>query len=353
MMIKKLQALIPKNVDGILIVSPENRLYFTHFASSDGYLFVTRDDALFLTDSRYIEAAQKKVQNCRCEELVSLSKQLPSIAKEMGFSSLLTEADRLTVSLLSSLRKTFGKIRLSTVGTDKIINSLREIKTEEEIKNILLAQNIAERAFEHILKFIKPGISERDISLELDYFMLKNGAQALSFETIAVSGVKSSMPHGVPDGKIVENGDFITMDYGAVVNGYHSDMTRTVAVGKVSDKQRKVYNTVLTAQKNVIDFVKEGVSLSDADAAARNVIADAGYGEFFRHSTGHGVGIEIHEAPFVSPRAKAKLKKGNVITDEPGIYIPGEFGVRIEDMLLITENGCENFTRAPKELIII
>lgn len=352
-MIKKLQSLIPKNVDGILIVSPENRLYFTHFSSSDGYLFVTRDDALFLTDSRYIEAAQSKVKSCRCEELLSLSKQLPSIAKEMGLSSLLTEADRLTVSQLSNLRKIFGKIRLSTVGTDKIINSLREIKTDEEIKNILLAQSIAERAFEHILKFIKPGISERDISLELDYFMLKNGAEALSFDTIAVSGVKSSMPHGVPDGKKTEIGDFITMDYGAVVNGYHSDMTRTVALGSVSNKQKEVYNTVLAAQKSVIDFVKEGIALSDADTAARDVIKNAGYGEFFRHSVGHGVGIEIHEAPFVSPRAKAKLKKGNVVTDEPGIYIPGEFGVRIEDMLLITENGCENLTRAPKELIII
>lgn len=352
-MIKKLQSLIPKNVDGILIVSPENRLYFTHFSSSDGYLFVTRDDALFLTDSRYIEAAQSKVKSCRCEELLSLSRQLPSIAKEMGFSSLLTEADRLTVSQLSNLRKIFGKIRLSTVGTDKIINSLREIKTDEEIKNILLAQSIAERAFEHILKFIKPGISERDISLELDYFMLKNGAEALSFDTIAVSGVKSSMPHGVPDGKKTEIGDFITMDYGAVVNGYHSDMTRTVALGSVSNKQKEVYNIVLAAQKSVIDFVKEGIALSDADAAARDVIKNAGYSEFFRHSVGHGVGIEIHEAPFVSPRAKAKLKKGNVVTDEPGIYIPGEFGVRIEDMLLITENGCENLTRAPKELIII
>lgn len=352
-MIKKLQSLIPKNVDGILIISPENRFYFTHFSSSDGYLFVTRDDALFLTDSRYIEAAQSKIKNCRCDELVSLSKQLPSIAKEMKFTSLLTEANRLTVSQLSQLRKIFAGIRLSTVGTDKIIDSLREIKTEEEVKNIVLAQRIAERAFKHILSFIKPGVSERDISLELDYFMLKNGAEALSFETIAVSGVKSSMPHGVPDGKKIDNGDFVTMDYGAVVNGYHSDMTRTVAVGKITDKQKDVYNTVLSAQKNAAEFVKAGVKLSDADAAARDIISGKGYGEFFRHSTGHGVGIEIHEAPFVSPRSTSVLKKGNVITDEPGIYIPGEFGVRIEDMLLITENGCKNLTNAPKELIII
>ena len=183
--------------------------------------------------------------------------------------------------------------------------------------------------------------------------MLRNGAQAVSFETIAVSGKNSSMPHGVPSDKKIEKGDFITMDFGAVVDGYHSDMTRTVAVGSVSSKQAEVYETVLRAQNNCLEMLKAGVSCKNADASARDVIKNAGYGEFFGHGTGHGVGIEIHESPNLSPYSKATLETGNVVTVEPGIYIPDEFGVRIEDMVLITEDGFVNLTSCEKELIIL
>lgn len=350
-MIKKLQQKLKPDGKGVLILSEENRRYFTGFASSFGILLITKGDTVFLTDSRYIEAAQEKIKSCRIAEAKNLREQLPEICRNMGITSLLAESC-VTVDDLKNMRRLFKPVGISTVGAEKLISSCREIKTDYELSQIKAAQHIAELAFEHILSMIKPGITERDISLELDYFMLRNGAEALSFETIAVSGRKSSMPHGVPDNKKIENGDFITMDYGAVVNGYHSDMTRTVAVGSVTGKQKKIYDIVLSAQLAAIEKIKAGVLLKDADAAARDIIESAGFGEFYRHSTGHGVGVEIHEAPNLSPKAAGRLKAGNVVTVEPGIYIPGEFGVRIEDMIYVTETGCINLTNAKKDLII-
>lgn len=341
---------LPKNVDGALIVSPENRRYFTGFNASDGFLFITKSGSVFLTDSRYIEAAKDKIICCEVEEQKG---KLMDYAKRFNCKVLAVEADRLTVTQLKNLRKTLHGIKLTTVGTDKIIDSFRAVKNEAEIENICKAQRIAEAAFDHILGFIKVGVTEKEVALELDHYMLSHGADSLSFETIAISGANTSKPHGVPTDKKIEHGDFVTMDYGAVVNGYHSDMTRTVAVGAASDEQKKIYKIVFEAQLAVLRVLKNGVKCSDADKAARDVITEAGYGEYFRHSAGHGVGIEIHEKPFISPKSTATLRSGNVVTDEPGIYIPGKFGVRIEDMALITENGCKNLTKAPKELIII
>lgn len=341
---------LPKNVDGALIVSPESRRYFTGFNASDGFLFITKSGSVFLTDSRYIEAAKNKIICCEVEEQKG---KLMDYAKRFNCKVLAVEADRLTVTQLKNLRKALHGIKLTTVATDKIIDSFRAVKNEAEIENICKAQRIAEAAFDHILGFIKVGVTEKEVAFELDHYMLSHGADGLSFETIAISGANTSKPHGVPTDKKIEHGDFVTMDYGAVVNGYHSDMTRTVAVGATSDEQKKIYKIVFEAQLAVLRVLKNGVKCSDADKAARDVITEAGYGEYFRHSTGHGVGIEIHEKPFVSPKSTAMLRSGNVVTDEPGIYIPGKFGVRIEDMALITENGCKNLTKAPKELIII
>lgn len=341
---------LPKNVDGALIVSPESRRYFTGFNASDGFLFITKSGSVFLTDSRYIEAAKNKIICCEVEEQKG---KLMDYAKRFNCKVLAVEADRLTVTQLKNLRKALHGIKLTTVSTDKIIDSFRAVKNEAEIENICKAQRIAEAAFDHILGFIKVGVTEKEVALELDHYMLSHGADGLSFETIAISGANTSKPHGVPTDKKIEHGDFVTMDYGAVVNGYHSDMTRTVAVGAASDEQKKIYKIVFEAQLAVLRVLKNGVKCSDADKAARDVITEAGYGEYFRHSTGHGVGIEIHEKPFISPKSTAMLRSGNVVTDEPGIYIPGKFGVRIEDMALITENGCKNLTKAPKELIII
>ncbi len=339
--------------EGYMIVSPENRRYLTDFSSSDGYLIVSESEAVFLTDSRYIEAAEKLVSGCsEIAQLNSLSSQLPEYIAKLGITKLFTESARLTVSEFNRISK-ISSCEVFAEKADGEIDSLRRKKSEEEKLCILRAQAIAEKAFDHILGFISTEKTEKEIALELDFFMLKNGAEAVSFETIAVSGKNSSMPHGVPSNKKIECGDFITMDFGAVVNGYHSDMTRTVAVGSVSDKQSNIYETVLNAQLASLACLRDGISGFDADKAARDIIDNAGYGKFFGHGTGHGVGIEIHEEPRLSPKSKKNLQIGDVVTVEPGIYLPDNFGVRIEDMAFITENGCENLTKSPKNLIII
>ncbi len=342
-----------KDSEGALITDEINRRYFTDFPSSDGFLLAFKDGAVFATDSRYIEAAQRKITSCQVLE-TGVNAKIKDIAEKHGCKRIYIQSEITTVSQLRSYEKNLPDFELISDGTlDALISDLRTVKSQEEKEKIIKAQRIAEMAFEHILSFIKPGVSERDISLELDYFMLRNGAEALSFETIAVSGKNSSMPHGVPGDKRIEKGDFITMDFGAVVEGYHSDMTRTVAVGSVSEKQRRVYEIVLRAKNACLSGLREGITGKEADALARDIIAAEGFGGNFGHGTGHGVGLEIHEKPNLSPRNEKPLKAGEIVTVEPGIYLPGEFGVRIEDMAFITAEGCENLTKAPEELIVL
>ena len=355
-MIKDLQKLLGEQAQNTcaLIISPENRKYFTGFESSDGFLIASENRAVFITDGRYIEAAEKQISNCEVKLLGKTYPQIAEILKEMNCNRLLVESTRMTVSTYNSLKGVLKKIPVSTDTTlDTIINTLRSVKTEFEVENIIKAQRIAEDAFNHILNFIKVGVTEKEIALELDFYMLRHGGEGLSFETIAVSGANSSMPHGVPSNKKIENGDFITMDFGTIINGYHSDMTRTVAVGFATDEMKNVYDTVLKAQQNCLDNIKAGISCKDGDEFARSVIRNAGLGQFFTHSTGHGVGVEIHEFPNLSPASDSVLQVGDIVTVEPGIYIPENFGVRIEDMALITENGCRNLTNAKKDLIIL
>ncbi len=356
MMIERLQKAIASanGFDGALIVSPENRFYFTGFASSDGFLLVSGTRAVFITDGRYIEAAQNTVKDCEVV-LTSLSaSQLLELFSDMHVSRVAVESSRMTLSEYQKYASALEPLALCADSTlDNMISALRSVKQPFEVERIKAAQQIAEDAFQHICDFIRPGRTEREIALELDFFMLSHGADALSFETIAVSGKKTSMPHGVPDENIVSHGDFVTMDFGAVVDGYHSDMTRTVAAGTVSARQKEIYDTVLRAQTAVLSALRPGLSCKDADKIARDVITQAGFGDYFSHSTGHGVGVEIHEFPNLSPHANSVLTVGNVVTDEPGIYLPGEFGVRIEDMALITPDGHENLSHCPKELIIL
>ena len=233
------------------------------------------------------------------------------------------------------------------------INACRMVNDCEELEKIRQAEAIGDAAFTHILPLIKPGVSEADIALELEFFMKKQGAAKLSFDTIVASGPNSSMPHAQVTNRKIQCGDFITMDFGTMINGYHSDMTRTVAVGFATDEMKNVYDAVLRAQQNCLENIKAGIPCKDGDMFARSIINDAGYGKYFTHSTGHGVGVEIHEYPNLSPASDSILQVGNIVTVEPGIYIPEKFGVRIEDMALITENGCTNLTKAPKELIIL
>lgn len=350
----KFSSVLKSDGDAVIITSPENRRYFTGFNSSDGFLVITKYEAVFFTDSRYIEAAENQITACKSLLLKRVNETIAPYLKEKGIKNIILETERLTVAELNNLKKAFDFCVVEAKEElDEIINKLRAVKTNEEIENIKKSQRIAEAAFNHILKFIKVGVTEKEIALELDFYMLSHGAEAVSFETIAVSGKNSSMPHGVPTDKKVENGDFITMDFGAVYNGYHSDMTRTVIVGEPNEKQREVYETVLKAQKASLAVLKNGITGVNADKAARDIIDNAGYKDNFGHGTGHGVGIEIHESPNLSLYSKATLETGNVVTVEPGIYIPNEFGVRIEDMALITEDGCINLTNCEKELIIL
>lgn len=356
MNIDSLMSVLPESIDAALIVTPCNRRYFTGFSSSDGFLLVTRKGSIFYTDSRYIEAAQRQIKCCEVARGKQVFSQMKAYLNEKNVKTVAVEASGITLSEFSRLQSNenmSGFEFISDNSLDSAISIFRRVKCEQEVGKIIEAQKIAENAFLHILNFIKKGRTEKEIQLELDFFMLRNGAEALSFDTIAVSGKNSSMPHGVPTDKLIEDGDFITMDFGAVVDGYHSDMTRTVAVGFVTDEQRAVYETVLKAQTASLDVIRAGVTCAHADKAARDVIANAGYGEYFGHGTGHGVGIEIHEMPNLSPKSTMTLERGNIVTVEPGIYLPGKFGIRIEDMVFVTENGCKNLTNAQKSLMVL
>ncbi len=338
-----------------LISSEVNRRYLTGFASSDGYIFLSRGVSVFLTDSRYIEAAQAVVTALPVAEATDPFAQLKALCKANHISRLFVETESTTLNDFARLKKGLRGVHVNRRNAlpDTTLRELRRIKSADEAACIRKAQGIAEAAFAHILQHIKVGMTEREIALELDYLMLRGGAQALSFETIAVAGENGSLPHGVPGERPVQQGDLLTLDFGAVYNGYHSDMTRTVAVGESTDKQREVYYTVRKAQQAALDKIAPGVPCREIDRAAREVIEAAGYGEYFRHSTGHGVGLEVHEAPTLYKKSDVVLAAGMVITVEPGIYLPGECGVRIEDMALVTEAGYENLTKTGKELISV
>ncbi|MBQ9551613.1 MAG: aminopeptidase P family protein [Clostridia bacterium] len=348
--------ILPKDIDAAILTDPSNRLYFTGFSCDAGVLIISRNGSVFLTDSRYIEAAQATVDCCDVVLLTDEKQQVAQYLRRFNCSNVGVEADYFTVSKLRDYGKMFKAEGFNAVfdgRLDKCMRHLRSAKSFHEVRSVKAAQRIAEQAYRHAVKFIKPGLTEKEVALALDFYMLRHGAEAVSFETIVVSGVNSSKPHGVPTDKKIRFGEFVTMDFGAVVNGYHSDMTRTVAVGEVSDTMAEVYSVVLEAQEAAIRAVCPGAACSAVDRAAREVIERAGYGENFGHSTGHGVGVEIHEAPSVSAKNAALLRAGNIITVEPGIYLPNQFGIRIEDMLLVTEDGSENLTNVEKELTVL
>lgn len=350
--LQRLEKEITAIADGILITSETNRRYYTGFPSSAGILLVIPGNTVFFTDSRYIELAKKRISVCQVEELKKRQEQLDAVIRRTGIKTLAVETNHLTVTEFQTLQKNHPTVIFQEDARgDEIIRSQRMVKLPEEVEAIRKAQAIAEKGFSHLLKLLRPGLTEKEIQLELDYFMLKNGAEALSFDTIAVAGPNSSLPHGVPTDYQLQQGDFLTLDFGAVVDGYHSDMTRTVAIGAVDELKKEVYEIVMAAQLAAIAAIRPGITAKDADAAAREVIGEAGYGDCFGHGTGHGVGLEIHEAPNLSQSSTQVLEKGMIVTVEPGIYLPSRFGVRIEDMVLVTEKGCENLTGAEKKLI--
>ena len=347
--LEKAKKLLPEGVDGVLVTNNQNQLWLTGFLFHDGYVLLTRNECYLLTDSRYIEAAQKGAKDVTVMQMSGPRKQMfLDLCEKNSVKTLAFEDNWTTVSAYENLKKTFEGIELVPAG--KLLEELREYKDEEEIDNIVAAQRIAEQAFEHILGFITPDKTEVEVALELEFFMRSKGAQGLSFSTIAVSGTASALPHGVPRPVKLEKG-FFTMDYGCVYNGYCSDMTRTVVIGKADEDMKLLYNTVLSAQLAAEDAIKEGVTGAELDKIARDIIDGSKFKGCFGHSLGHGVGMFVHEAPGVSAGSTKPLTTGHVITIEPGIYVKGTYGCRIEDMAAIRESGVQILTDCPKHLI--
>lgn len=340
-----------EGIQGFLITSPYNLRYLTNFTGTTGWAFITLDQAYFMTDFRYTEQAEKQ---CVGYEIVKNVAPLPvemaRVINPLDLKNVAFEEEQVSHALYLMLEEL---IDTELVGVAGMIEELREVKDDEEIATIKKACAIADAAFAHIVEFITPGKTEIEVANELDFYMRSLGATGVSFETIVASGIRSAMPHGVASGKVIEHGDFVTLDYGCYYNGYVSDMTRTISMGQPKEKLAEIYDIVLTAQLKVIDAARPGMTGIELDAVARDYITEKGYGEAFGHSTGHGIGLEIHEGPNVSRLAEKPFVAKNVITDEPGIYLPGIGGVRIEDDLLITNDGCEVLTKSPKELIIL
>lgn len=343
--IEKLQARFDDlGVDAVLITSRSNHRYFTKFDNEDGYLFITRDKAFAYEDFRYTEIAQKLL--CPVYTVYQ-SLPLKEIVSDLKIKSIGIEGQYMSLNTYNMYKAMLEGV--SFVDVSNTISLLRQVKDEWEIEQIRQAQIITDLAFEHILGYLSTDVTENDVATELEYFMRKHGAEDKSFETISISAEKTSLPHGVPADIKLKRG-FFTMDFGATVNGYHSDMTRTVCIGKADEEMKKLYNTVLKAQLAGLDYLKAGVSCFDADRIAREII-DVDYKGLFGHSLGHSVGLDIHESPALSPKSDKKLVCGNVVTVEPGIYIAEKYGCRIEDLVVIRENGIENLTKSPKELI--
>ncbi|SMQ82806.1 Xaa-Pro aminopeptidase [Bacillus sp. OV166] len=338
-------------IDGILITSPYNRRYISNFTGSAGVVLISAEKTLFLTDFRYIEQATKQ---CQGFEIIKITGTIPEEVaqqvKNLGIQKLGFEEDFLTYS---SFKLYDNEVDAELVPLSGVIEKLRLIKTDAEIKILKVAADIADAAFKHILDFIGPGKTELEVSNELEFFMRRAGATSSSFDTIVASGHRSALPHGVASDKVIEAGDIVTMDYGCYYNGYVSDITRTIAIGEPDAKLKEIYEVVLEAQLLGMAGFKPGLTGKQADAITRDYITEKGYGEYFGHSTGHGIGLEIHEGPGLSMKSDVILEPGMVVTCEPGIYIPGLGGVRIEDDTLITKDHNEALTHSTKELIIL
>ncbi|WP_058485248.1 M24 family metallopeptidase [Defluviitalea phaphyphila] len=339
-------------IDAILIQNPINRKYISGFTGSSGILYISKNSSILFTDFRYIEQATKQAPDFKIINYMSkgLYEEINELIKKENIKILGFEGEHVS---FSQYKQYTDKLNTSIIPIYNVVEKLRMIKNDIEINYIKEAAKIADKAFNHILSFLKPGITEKEIALELEYFMKKNGASDLSFSTIVASGAFSSLPHAVPRDKKLENGDFVVMDFGCIYKEYCSDMTRTVVIGKASDKHKKIYETVLTAQMLSLDGIRPFKQGKEIDKIARDYISSKGYGEYFGHGLGHAVGMEVHESPRFSINEEELIKPGMVMTVEPGIYIPEFGGVRIEDLVVITQEGIDNLTTSPKELIEI
>ena len=351
--IEKYISILDGQVDGLLLTSRFSRMYGAEYDIAEGIAIVTKNGCRYFTDSRYIEAAQKNITGFQVMEMNRANpyhQLINQAIADFGVTALGYEECYLTVAELMGFQE---KLNAKLIPCHGKIYSFRAVKEPWELDRMRKAQQITDAAFSEMLTKIKPGLSEKQLQAELVYSLLKNGADGMAFEPIVISGPNTSMPHGVPGERIVQNGDFITMDFGALYQGYCADMTRTVAVGYATEEMVTVYNTVLQAQIAAIEATKAGIQGKQIDAVARKIITDAGYGSYFGHGYGHCLGMECHEAPNCNPGGETVMQVNMVSSAEPGIYLPGKFGVRIEDVVIFTEDGCENITQSPKNLIII
>lgn len=339
------------NVDALLVTETVNLRYLANFTGSAGVAVITQNEAYFITDFRYNEqAAQQAVGYTVRIHKQPIMAEVNDVLIANNVKKLAIEANQMNVTTYLHIKELFSAEIVETQG---LVEKIREIKEPSEIALIKEACDITDQSFEHILKFIKPGVTELEVANELEAFLKGKGASAMSFDTIVASGVRSSMPHGVASEKVIENGDMITLDWGCYYKGYSSDMTRTIALGSVDPELEKIYNIVLEAHERVNSGAKAGMTGKEIDALARDYITEKGYGDYFGHSTGHGLGLDVHELPAISFKNEEAVQVGNVITNEPGIYIPGLGGVRIENDLLVQVDGVESLNKSPKHLIIL
>ncbi|PJI09926.1 MULTISPECIES: M24 family metallopeptidase [Clostridium] len=351
--IEKLRkAMVNSGIDGVLLISDPNRNYMSGFTGDESFSIITLDETIFITDSRFTEQAKQQVsQNYKVVQYDRpFSSFLGGMVEKLKIKKLGFEEDIISFSTYNTYK---NSVKAELVPLNGMVEKLRIIKDDDEIDTIKQAAAIADKAFSHMLKFIKKGMTEREIGLELEFTMKKLGARDLSFPSIIASGERSCLPHGQATQKVVQDGDFLTMDFGCIFNDYCSDMTRTVVIGKPNDKMKEIYSIVLKANEAGLKAIKSGIKGCEADKVSRDVINSYGYAKNFGHSLGHGVGRQIHENPTLGPSSDIVLEPGMIVTDEPGIYIPEFGGVRIEDLVLVKDNGCEALSHSPKELICL
>ena len=351
MKINKLREVMnEKGLEAVVILSPYNRRYLSGFTGTSGSLLITQDKSLLITDFRYIQQANDQAQDFEVinQEGPMLSK-INDLIKEGQYKNVGVETHLITYNEYQALNT--DAVELSSI--EGVIETIRMVKDEFEIKLIQKAADIVDETYEHILKWVKPGMTENEVNNEMEMFMRSKGATCSSFDTIVASGHRGALPHGVASNKVIEEGDMITLDFGALYEGYVSDVTRTFAIGEPKEEMKKIYNIVLEAQLSALEQIKPGMTGKEADTIARDVIKSYGYGEQFGHSLGHGIGLEVHEGPALSQKSDIVLEENMCITLEPGIYVDGLGGVRIEDDVLVTKNGLQRFTKSSKDLIIL
>ncbi len=341
-----------RGLDAMLVTSAPGEFYAVGF-HGEGVALITPDKTWYYTDSRYIEAAQQQITGAQVAQLpkgVRYRDLVGDLVKEAGVSRLGFEEQYMSVADHTIWTK---NVEAEFIPASELLTELRQVKDADELAAMKEAQRITDEALLEILNFIKPGLTESEVAARLTYIMARKGAERNSFDPIVACGPNGSKPHAVPGPDVIQKGQFVTMDFGCVVGGYCSDMTRTVAVGQPSEEMELVYNTVLKAQLTGIATAHAGVTGKEVHEAAAKVIEDAGYGEYFGHGFGHSLGIEIHEDPGFHTRNDKPIPAGALLSAEPGIYLPGKFGVRIEDVIMLTEGGCIDITHSPKQLIIL